>query len=195
MSLATFFDENADGVGVKDVDASHKAWVIRVCDLLKTHSATRLALAEAKKRRAPAATKLPQSTSISSVRLSPWLALSSPLTTTAACESKTADRHMNAIALAMWMAQTGTPFRQADNEAFRNFLKTLAPNAEAHFPSREMVRTAIDAVYECVVGEMERELQQAQAFSLVFDGWTARGLYNSYVGVLYSFIDRDFTVR
>jgi hypothetical protein len=41
---------------------------------------------------------------------------------------------------------------------------------------------------------LHSELRKASAFSLVFDGWTARGLRNAYIAILYSWIDDKLEV-
>ena len=42
---------------------------------------------------------------------------------------------------------------------------------------------------------LERQLRAADAFSITFDVWTARSLFDAYVAVLYSYLDKDFMVR
>ena len=45
------------------------------------------------------------------------------------------------------------------------------------------------------VKKIRADLHRASAFSLVFDGWTARGLRNAYIAILYSWIDENFKAK
>lgn len=92
------------------------------------------------------------------------------------------------------MASNGVPYRQADSEALRLLLRESG--ASAHdYPNRDNVVKAIDVVYRTVVKKIRADMHRASAFSLVFDGWTARGLRNAYIAILYSWIDENFKAK
>jgi hypothetical protein len=91
------------------------------------------------------------------------------------------------------MACNGVPHRQADSAALR-LLLTEAGAKEKDLPDRRLVTMAIVVVYDCVMQRLHSELRKASAFSLVFDGWTARGLRNAYIAILYSWIDDKLEV-
>lgn len=85
------------------------------------------------------------------------------------------------------------PHRQADS----NSLKILLGEAGAkrdECPNRHHVSQAINVIYDVVIQKLRAELHKASAFSLVFDGWTARGLRNAYIAILYSWIDENLNV-
>jgi hypothetical protein len=77
--------------------------------------------------------------------------------------------------------------RQADIVALR-LLLTEAGAKDKDLPDRRLVSKAVVVVYDCVLQRLHSELRKASAFSLVFDGWTARGLRNAYIAILYSWI-------
>jgi hypothetical protein len=67
-------------------------------------------------------------------------------------------------------------------------------SAASDYPNRRNVASAIDVVYRTVLNKIRADLHRASAFSLTFDGWTARGLRNAYIAILYSWIDDSFEV-
>ena len=92
------------------------------------------------------------------------------------------------------MACNGVPFNQADSASLRVLLGVAGAEAD-DLPKRRHVRLAIDVVYDAVIAELHADLRKASAFSLVFDGWTARGLRNAYIAILYSFLDEKLQVK
>lgn len=109
-------------------------------------------------------------------------------------KSTKAARNRNAIAAAIWMAISGSSFRQVNTPVFRTMLTTYSAAVAETIPHRELVRRSLDIVHAVVVRRLERQLQSSPSFSITFDGWTARGLFNAYVAVLYSFVDERFLV-
>lgn len=97
-----------------------------------------------------------------------------------------------ALALAFLVITSGMAIRQAESQAMRLVLKTSGVKKD--FPSRRLVEKAIKAIYDHAISQMTARLQAAPSFGIVFDGWTARSLFDAYIAVLYTFVDDDFKV-
>jgi hypothetical protein len=84
------------------------------------------------------------------------------------------------------------PFQLAEWPEFRALIATEPGQA---LPNRQHVRAVLDVAFDVAMETMEKKLERAPAFSIMFDAWTSRGLFNSYLGVIYTFIDENFRLQ
>lgn len=91
------------------------------------------------------------------------------------------------------MVSSGLPFRQANSEALRLLLCSVA-GKEIEAPNAKLVRAALYWVYRVCVDVMESRLHKSPSFSVLFDGWTGRNVADAYVAVIYTFLDKKFKV-
>lgn len=121
--------------------------------------------------------------------------------------TRSMDRFEVAVAWALTCAATSAPFRVVEHPTFREAYKATvtaqAPGGESvavsgiqFLPSRKDVADALRAVHAYVVDECEKELRRAPGFSVMFDLWTSsKGTKESFIGVVFSFIDEHFAPR
>ena len=92
------------------------------------------------------------------------------------------------------VAEQCLSFNLFESRGMRSLLEAAGLD-DASLPTRSLIRNAVDALYDFVIGEEEALLQKAPGFSLVFDGWTPRSGQESYVGLMYSYCTEDMVPR
>lgn len=100
---------------------------------------------------------------------------------------------MLAVCQAVLSATSGLAFRQCNTDAMTLLVKTAVGRA-VDLPNEHQVRRAIDACYETALLIMEERLHRARSFSIAFDCWTTKSLLESFVGIVYTYVNEKFQV-
>jgi hypothetical protein len=95
---------------------------------------------------------------------------------------------------AMMCAANCLPFASIESRTVVAMLARLKVGG-ADVPGRRLVGEAICLLANAALEAMTADLREAPGFSVVFDIWTSKGVTNTYLGLIFSYLDPKFQPR
>lgn len=93
-----------------------------------------------------------------------------------------------ALALCVHSATTSSSFRSLESPALAVMLERCGMDAK-DIPTRRDISNSLPAVYGHAIALLEAELRAADSFSVCFDLWSSRRLKNSFIALVFRWVD------
>lgn len=96
----------------------------------------------------------------------------------------------NALALCVHSATTSSSLRSLESPALTALLERCGV-APSDVPTRRDIANSLPLVYNYVMSLLEKELHAADSFSVCFDLWSSRRLKNSFIALVFRWVDKS----